>query len=115
MSYLWSEPLEARSRRAGEGWPKDRRTAATSSRCDAVSPPMTAGLPDLGGYHKNVDLSGQDGFILDDSGGEAICSVAVPDASAIVQGRQGLVPRPVSDRRRFGGLSQFLSQFGVSG
>ena len=25
--------------------------------------------PDLGGYPKNVGVSGQDGFILDDSGG----------------------------------------------
>ena len=59
------------------------QSVSTYLRSSVTDHPET---PDLGGHAKNVGVSGQDGFILNSSGGEEICSVAVPYARAIVQG-----------------------------
>lgn len=56
------------------------------------NPGQAACVPDLWGDRKNVGVSGPESFILDDSGGEEICSVAVPFVSAIVQGAAAAGP-----------------------
>lgn len=50
------------------------------------------GWINLGATPKNVGVSGPESFILNHSGGEEICSVAVPCASAIVQGAAAAGP-----------------------
>ena len=59
------------------------QSVSTYLRSSVTDHPET---PDLGGHAKNVGVSGQDGFMLDDSGDEEVCSVAAPYMSVIALG-----------------------------